>query len=322
MSELNERREWLILNANNGQFWGPNGGGYFGLWGAGLYMKAEAERLAANKDRCDRVHHISEYRDQIINMRGAFERLSAALIPAPVPAPRATTAAAADCESRSPIEGLLCERERGHHGNHRRHYDPERPDVATWWSDGAAPRAEPVEPEVVPLDDPSVPESLVPVPRAEEAPDEVCQHGVAMDVHCCRCHSGFIFDKDHECPAASAERTDAGLPRYRAAGAGGTVLDKQGDYVWYPDYVSVIARLTAERDESQAGWHEAVELSNAHLKAANAARADATRLREALTDLVTVLGREYKPSRPDAVDDAITTAQSVLAGTADTQEPT
>ena len=30
--------------------------------------------------------------------------------------------------------------------------------------------------------------------------DHVCEHGVAMDVHCCNCHSGFIFDMDHECP--------------------------------------------------------------------------------------------------------------------------
>jgi len=24
--------------------------------------------------------------------------------------------------------------------------------------------------------------------------DAVCEHGVAMDVHCCGCHSGFLFD--------------------------------------------------------------------------------------------------------------------------------
>ena len=23
--------------------------------------------------------------------------------------------------------------------------------------------------------------------------DEACKHGVAMDVHCCNCHSGFLF---------------------------------------------------------------------------------------------------------------------------------
>lgn len=70
---------WVIYNADYGQFWGPNSGGYFGLWGAGLYTEAEARSLANNKDRRDHVHHVSEYRDQIANMRGAFERLSAAL---------------------------------------------------------------------------------------------------------------------------------------------------------------------------------------------------------------------------------------------------
>lgn len=35
---------------------------------------------------------------------------------------------------------------------------------------------------------------------APETKDIVCKHGTAMDVHCCNCHSGFIFDKDHGCP--------------------------------------------------------------------------------------------------------------------------
>lgn len=73
--------EWLIYDGRTGQFWGPNRGGYFGLWGAGLYTKAEAERITSNKcsTRMDRMQHITEYRDQIANMRGAFERLSLAL---------------------------------------------------------------------------------------------------------------------------------------------------------------------------------------------------------------------------------------------------
>lgn len=25
--------------------------------------------------------------------------------------------------------------------------------------------------------------------------DVTCEHGVAMDVHCCGCHSGFLFDR-------------------------------------------------------------------------------------------------------------------------------
>jgi hypothetical protein len=35
--------------------------------------------------------------------------------------------------------------------------------------------------------------------------DAVCEHGTALDVHCCNCHSGFIFDKDHECPTPEAQ---------------------------------------------------------------------------------------------------------------------
>lgn len=38
--------------------------------------------------------------------------------------------------------------------------------------------------------------------RAENG-DVVCvAHGTAIDVHCCHCHSGFIFDLEHECPDA------------------------------------------------------------------------------------------------------------------------
>jgi hypothetical protein len=41
---------------------------------------------------------------------------------------------------------------------------------------------------------------------------EACQHGTAMDVHCCHCHSGFIFDVEHECPPigeSAAEKPSA-----------------------------------------------------------------------------------------------------------------
>lgn len=88
MADDTTKREWLIYEARSGTFWGPDRGGYFGLWGAGLYTEAEAKRIAANPDpaRQDRAHHISEYCDQIANMRGAFERLSAALDPASQPA--------------------------------------------------------------------------------------------------------------------------------------------------------------------------------------------------------------------------------------------
>jgi hypothetical protein len=33
-----------------------------------------------------------------------------------------------------------------------------------------------------------------PQPTTNEVGDVVCQHGTAMDVHCCNCHSGFLFD--------------------------------------------------------------------------------------------------------------------------------
>lgn len=39
-----------------------------------------------------------------------------------------------------------------------------------------------------------------PPPQTEESQDMVCRHGTAMDVHCCNCHSGFIFDPEHKCP--------------------------------------------------------------------------------------------------------------------------
>lgn len=38
-----------------------------------------------------------------------------------------------------------------------------------------------------------------------ESVEPTCEHGVAWDVHCCNCHSGFIFDKTHECPDPAAQ---------------------------------------------------------------------------------------------------------------------
>jgi len=39
----------------------------------------------------------------------------------------------------------------------------------------------------------------------DELGDHVCKHGTALDVHCCHCHSGFIFDKDHKCPPGNPD---------------------------------------------------------------------------------------------------------------------
>jgi len=30
----------------------------------------------------------------------------------------------------------------------------------------------------------------------DDCGDHVCEHGTAIDVHCCNCHSGFLFDVD------------------------------------------------------------------------------------------------------------------------------
>lgn len=40
---------------------------------------------------------------------------------------------------------------------------------------------------------------------AESEAEPTCEHGAALDVHCCNCHSGFIFDRHHECPDEEGE---------------------------------------------------------------------------------------------------------------------
>ena len=43
-------------------------------------------------------------------------------------------------------------------------------------------------------------------PTQNEQGDWVCEHGTAVDVHCCNCHSGFLFDADScVCVAAPSE---------------------------------------------------------------------------------------------------------------------
>jgi hypothetical protein len=42
-------------------------------------------------------------------------------------------------------------------------------------------------------------------PVLNDLGDWVCEHGTAVDVHCCHCHSGFIFDPEHECPDVEAD---------------------------------------------------------------------------------------------------------------------
>lgn len=40
-----------------------------------------------------------------------------------------------------------------------------------------------------------------------EACEGVCEHGTALDVHCCNCHSGYIFDEWHICGAPHEQET-------------------------------------------------------------------------------------------------------------------
>ena len=49
-------------------------------------------------------------------------------------------------------------------------------------------------------------ESVAPAaPPEPTVEDVVCEHGTAMDVHCCNCHSGFIFDPKHKCGDRNAK---------------------------------------------------------------------------------------------------------------------
>lgn len=59
--------------------------------------------------------------------------------------------------------------------------------------------------DVVGRPDPATPRSQGTELRGGPDADPVCQHGTALDVHCCNCHSGFVFDKNHECPPAAPD---------------------------------------------------------------------------------------------------------------------
>lgn len=61
-------------------------------------------------------------------------------------------------------------------------------------------------------------------PQQNDVRDWVCEHGTAMDVHCCNCHSGFQFD------AAACHCDKGALPT---------------DAIW---------RLLSEADDGEAAW--------------------------------------------------------------------
>ncbi len=45
-------------------------------------------------------------------------------------------------------------------------------------------------------------------PHQNDVGDWVCQHGTSIAVHCCNCHSGFVFDMEHECPDSMADAAE------------------------------------------------------------------------------------------------------------------
>jgi hypothetical protein len=47
-------------------------------------------------------------------------------------------------------------------------------------------------------------------PSTEPPPDAVCEHGTALDVHCCNCHSGFLFSPE-QCVCETSAPADLGL---------------------------------------------------------------------------------------------------------------
>jgi hypothetical protein len=57
--------------------------------------------------------------------------------------------------------------------------------------------------------------------------DWVCEHGTALDVHCCGCHSGFLFDFA-ACTCGLGSRNPLGR-RFRFF-AGGLQLSRGGPW--------------------------------------------------------------------------------------------
>jgi len=53
-------------------------------------------------------------------------------------------------------------------------------------------------------------------PQQDDIGDWVCEHGIAVDVHCCNCHNGFLFDAS-SCVCAFDDPDDGVCP-----GCGGT----------------------------------------------------------------------------------------------------
>lgn len=52
-------------------------------------------------------------------------------------------------------------------------------------------------------------------PTQNDQGDWVCEHGTAVDVHCCNCHHGFLFDIDQcVCVFDDREEPDVDPPSW------------------------------------------------------------------------------------------------------------
>lgn len=95
--------------------------------------------------------------------------------------------------------------------------------------------------ELVPVAAPVVPPAQLQT-HVDDVGDVVCEHGTAVDVHCCNCHSGFIFDDQHTC---EPELPDGAI----------------GDLLAYGREESASALARKDRDSYQfwQGWNSALE---------------------------------------------------------------
>lgn len=68
-------------------------------------------------------------------------------------------------------------------------------------------------------------------PHLDANGDWVCEHGTAMDVHCCNCHSGFLFDSDScVCEFDKPETVEAVDPHVRSEGKLSTRDSKSSEF--------------------------------------------------------------------------------------------
>ena len=82
--------------------------------------------------------------------------------------------------------------------------------------------------------------------------DWVCEHGKAVDIHCCNCHPGFLFDAE-SCVCATARRLCAcgcwEQEHDEATGRCAFCSEADCDGFTYDDEGTVIA-LATEQEES------------------------------------------------------------------------